>query len=90
MANIEKIVAFSYEKGSDLVEVQAIVEDCIRVLPATRYDPEEWGSAHCTTTLLWDNPIIPGVNEPTLADIEKMAPWADWQVTPPIGFEEDV
>tara|TARA_R100000152_G_scaffold20709_1_gene15473 strand:+ start:10299 stop:10571 length:273 start_codon:yes stop_codon:yes gene_type:complete len=89
MTNIEKIVAFSYERGSDLVEVQAIVEDCILLSPQTLLDPEEWGPAHCTTTLLWDEPIVPGVNEPTKEDIEKMAPWAHWEVTPPIGFEED-
>ena len=52
-----QLICFSYERGSDLVRIQAIVDDAIQVAAATRYDPPEYGSAACETCVLWDDPI---------------------------------
>ena len=82
---------FSYTKGSDLVEIHAIVEDCVQISPATLTDPEEWGSGYCVTTILWDEEITPE-NAPTLADIEKRLPFIpaeDWTYIPPIEIPHD-
>ena len=85
-----KLVNWSYQKGSDLVEVHAIVEDAVQVSPATLYDPPEFGSGYCVTTILWDEEVTPE-NTPTQADIEKRLPWVpseDWTYQPPIGFDD--
>ena len=82
---------FSYSKGSDLVEVYAIVEDAVQVSPATLHDPPEFASGYCVTTLLWDEDITPE-NAPTQADIEKRLPFIpaeDWTYIPPIEMPYD-
>jgi len=83
-----QLICFSYERGSDLVRIQAIVDDAIQVAPATRYDPPEYGSAACETCVLWDDPIT-DKNTPTHDDIVKMLPWIDdWTAIPPISFDD--
>ena len=83
---------FSYTKGSDLIEVHAIVEDAVQVSPATLYDPPEFASGYCVTTILWDEEVTPE-NAPTHSDIKKRLPWIpseDWTYVPPIEFPDDV
>ena len=84
-----QLISFSYSKGSDLVEVQAYVEDAVQVAPATLYDPPEFATAACRGVLLWDDPID-HTNAPTQEQIERMLAWVDdWVVIPPIEFDDD-
>ena len=90
MAHAE-LVQFNYELGSDIVEVHAIVEDCVQVSAATQYDPPEFGSGYCITSFLWDEDLTPD-NAPTQADIEKRLPWIpdeDWVYVPPSEMNDD-
>lgn len=83
-----ELISFSWTRGSDLVTVQAIVEDAVQVSPATLYDPPEFGSAPCTAVLLWDDPIT-HENAPTQEQIERMLAWIDdWVVNEPIDFDD--
>lgn len=83
-----QLIAFSYRQGSDLVHIQAIVDDAVQVAPATLYDPPEFGSAACETFVLWDDPITAS-NAPTQDDINRMLPWIDdWTAIPPICFDD--
>ena len=85
-----QLVQWSIKQGSDLVEIQAIVEDAVQVSAATLYDPPEFASGLCVTTLLWDEDITQE-NAPTRDDIEKRLPWIpaeDWTYLPPGGFDD--
>jgi len=80
---------FSYAKGSDLVKVQAYVEDAIQIAPATEFDEAQFGSALCETYVVWSEPITAD-NAPTHEHIERMLAWiTDWIVVPPISFEDE-
>jgi hypothetical protein len=83
-----QLICFSYEHGSDLVRIQAYVDDAVQVAAATLYDPPEFGSAACETFVLWDDPIT-SKNAPTQEDIDQMLPWiTDWMAIPPISFDD--
>lgn len=85
-----ELVSFSYENGSDLVQVTALVDDAVQVLPATSVEPPEFDSGYCVTTLLWDEDITPG-NAPTQSDIEQRIPWIlpeDWNLIPSPSFDD--
>lgn len=83
-----QLVQFNYKRGSDVLHIQAIVEDAIQVLPATMFDPPEFGSALCETALLWDEPLTPDT-VPTAEQVQQMLPWIDdWCVIPPIDFDD--
>lgn len=80
------LIAVSYELGSDLVDVQALVDDVIETRAQTLLDPPEFGPAVCRTTILWDDPVTEE-NKPTSKAITKMLPWlTDWEVIPAIEF----
>jgi hypothetical protein len=84
-----QLVCFSYTKGSDLLNVQAIVEDAVQIAPATDVDPPQFGSALCQAVLLWDDPITPE-NAPTREQVERMLAWiTDWVAVPPIEFADE-
>jgi hypothetical protein len=83
-----QLIAFSYSKGSDLVQIQAYVEDAVQVSPATELDPPQFASAACTAVIIWDEPID-AENAPTAEQIERMLAWiTDWYVVPPL-FDAD-
>ncbi|MEK9986387.1 MAG: hypothetical protein VW879_16740 [Opitutae bacterium] len=85
-----KLVCFSYKRGSNLVDVQAIVEDAVQIAPATATEPPQFGSALCRAVLVWDDPIY-RTNVPTADKIERMLCWIpknDWYAVPPI-FSDD-
>ena len=85
-----ELVSFSFENGSDLVEVTALVDDAVQVLPATSMEPPEFDSGYCVTTLLWDEDITPA-NAPTQSDIENRIPWIpseDWYLIPPSELDD--
>lgn len=84
-----RLIAYSWSKGSDFVEVQAYVEDAVQVAPATQDDPPQFASAACTAVLLWDDPIT-HENAPTREQVERMLAWVtDWVVIPPIEFPNE-
>lgn len=85
-----KLVSHSYKRGSNLIEVHAIIEDAIQIAPATATEPPQFGSALCKALLLWDDPID-HTNAPTGEQIERMLAWIpknDWYAIPPI-FPDD-
>ena len=46
--------SYDYDSSSGYLNIIAIVEDAIMTLPATRYEPEEWGPGYCRSTVVWD------------------------------------
>lgn len=81
-----KLVSHSYKRGSNLIEVQAIVEDAIQIAPATATEPPQFGSSLCKAVLIWDDPID-STNAPTGDQIKQMLAWIpknDWYAVPPI------
>lgn len=85
-----KLVSYSYKRNSNLLEIQAIVEDAVQVAPATATEPPQFGSALCKAVLLWYEPIS-HANAPTGEEIERMLAWIpknDWYAIPPI-FSDD-
>ena len=86
-----QLISISYSKGSDLVEVQALVEDAVQIAPATENDPPQFGSAVCKAVLHWEDPIN-GTNAPTTDQIKRMLAWIpkeDWYMLPPIDFADE-
>jgi hypothetical protein len=96
-----QLISYSYSKGSDILHVEAIVDDAVQVLPATHLDPPEFDSAqthldppefdsaHCQAVILWDEPLD-HTNAPTREQVERMLPWiTDWCAIPPITFDDD-
>jgi hypothetical protein len=85
-----KLVSYSYKRNSNLLEIQAIVENAIQVAPATATDPPHFSSALCKAVLLWYEPIS-HANAPTGEEIERLLAWIpknDWYAIPPI-FSDD-
>ena len=84
-----RLIAYSWSKGSDFVEVQAYVEDAVQVAPATEDDPPQFAAAPCKAVLLWDDPITPD-NAPTREQVERMLAWiTDWVTIPPVELPDE-
>jgi hypothetical protein len=84
-----QLISYSYSRGSDILHVEAIVDDAVQVLPATQLDPPEFDSAHCEAVILWDEPLD-HTNAPSREQVERMLPWiTDWCAIPPITFDDD-
>ena len=54
-----------YNKDDGSVYVEAEVEDAVQSCPATQYEPEQWTSGRCSTTIIWD------VDDPTFGPLSK-------------------
>ena len=43
----------SYDSETEIVSIEAEVEDSVLMRPETRLDPEEWGPGRCYAEILW-------------------------------------
>ena len=74
----------SYEKDSEIVYVEADVEDAVLMRPETRHDPEEWGPGRCYAEILWplDDPLMGFPMSDAVERFCKTNPFIEWTLIP--------
>ena len=75
-----EIFDWDYNEETEMVSVEAQVEDAVMSSPATLYDPAQWQSGRCIAEILWPTEFEP----PTLERIEQHLISSDpnWELIP--------
>jgi hypothetical protein len=71
-----ELFTYSFDPETSYIHAVAYVEDMIQVSPATRFDPPEYGTALCSTDILWSDDATPTQKEV----IEALDDVIDWDV----------
>ncbi len=81
MPDVYEIYDFEYNPNSEVVYVEAEVEDAVQSYPATRYEPEQWTHGRCSTSFMWNIDEDGPVNKKNIAKyLETYEP--DWILVP--------
>ena len=74
----------TYEKDSEVVYVEAEVEDAVLMSSATHLDPEEWGPGRCYAHILWpqDDEMMGFPSFRAVEHFCKTNPFIDWILIP--------
>ena len=84
MSEVYEIYSFDHNPNTEMVYVEAEVEDSIMSFGATQYEPAQWTHGRCSTTILWteDQDGTPPPTKDSLMDYFKNRN-PEWQLIIP-------
>lgn len=71
-----ELLTYTFDQETSYIHAVAYVEDMIQVSAATRFDPPEFGTALCSTNILWSDDATPTQQEV----IDSLDDVTDWEV----------